>query len=63
MKYERIQRTAAGFEDEEGNGNLSPTTTRLYTLPKIQNEPKVKSSSEPTERKVALLEDMLILAQ
>lgn len=34
----KIQSAPAGFEDEEGNGDLSSTTTRTSILPTNQNE-------------------------
>lgn len=34
----KIQPAAAGFEDEEGNGDLSSTDRRASILPTTQNE-------------------------
>lgn len=58
-----IEPTAAGFEDKEGNSNLSPTTTRVQLLPKPQISPKEQIFLRASRKEGSLAEDILILVQ
>lgn len=58
-----IEPTAAGFEDKKGNGNLSPTTTRVQLLPKPQISPKEQIFLRASRKEYSLAEDILILVQ